>query len=98
MWDHRNGILHNSTQPREDILNSAVNDQIHTLYIQGLQAIPRDAFHFFSSSEEELLARPRHYKVQWVASVEAAKIRKQHHDHGNYLAEQRFMRQWLGLD
>jgi len=88
MWDHCNGILHNSSQPREDILDSVVNDHIHTLYIQGLQAIPCNAFHFFSSLEEELLAQPRHYKVQWVASVEAAKIRKQYHDHGNYLSEQ----------
>jgi len=40
----------------------------------------------------------RHYKEKWIASVKAAKDRKQHHDFGAYLQEQQFMRTWLGLD
>jgi len=98
MWDHHNGILHNASQSREDILDSAINDQLRILHGQGLHAIPRDAFHLFSQSVNNLIAHQRHYKVQWVASVEAVITRKQHHDHGSYLSEQRFMRRWLGLD
>jgi len=98
MWDHRNDILHNTSQSWEDILDSAINDQVHQLFSQGLQAVPYDAFNFFAQPVEELLSKPRQYKIQWVASVEAAITRKHHHDYGSYLLEQRFMRWWLGLE
>jgi len=98
MWDHRNGILHHMDQPRHDILDSAINDQIRQLFSHGLQAVPRDAFTFFRRPMEEILSSSRWYKERWVASVQAAIRRKQQHDYGAHLAEQRFMRRWLGLE
>jgi len=35
MWAHRNGILHNSVQAKQDILKKQVNDQIQTIYAMG---------------------------------------------------------------
>jgi len=98
MWDHRNGILHHADRPRQDILESAINDQVRELFRQGVQAVPRDAFTFFHRPVEEVLGQSRQYKELWVKSVQAAIRRKQHHDHGAYLTEQRFMRWWLGLE
>jgi len=40
MWDHRNGILHHADRPRNDILESAINDQVRQLFRQGVQAVP----------------------------------------------------------
>ncbi len=98
MWDHRNGILHNSTTTRDDILDSRINEHLTTLYNQGVQEVPRDAFKFFQTSLEELIQQNRNYKKKWIASVQAAKVRKQRHDFGAYLPEQQFMRRWLGLE
>jgi len=98
MWDHRNGILHNADRPRDDILDSAINDQVRQFFNHGVQAVPRDAFMFFQRPVEEILSSSRRYKEQWVASVRAAIRRKQQHDYSTYLAEQRFMRRWLGME
>jgi len=98
MWANRNGILHSSTVPREDILDSRINEQITSIYQHGLQEVPRDAFNLFKRPLTELLQNTRAYKEKWLASVEAAKARKRHHDFGAYLPEQRLMRRWLGLD
>jgi len=98
LWDHRNEALHNPQNARNDILDSRINDQIRSLFGQGLQAVPRDSFRFFQMTLNTLLDKPRHYKTSWVASVEVAKRRKQHHEYGAYLLEQRLMRHWLGLE
>jgi len=98
MWDHQNRILHNTSQPREDILDSAINDQVRYLFSLGLQAVPRDTFRFFAQPADVLLSKSRQYKIQWVASMEVAIKRKQHHKYGSYLLEQHFMRRWLGLE
>jgi len=95
MWANRNGILHSSTASREDILDSRINEQLTSIYQHGLQEVPRDAFTLFQQTLADLLQQPRHYKEKWLASVEAAKARKRHHDFGAYLPEQRFMRRWL---
>jgi len=59
MWDHRNGILHNYTsQLRDDILDSAINDWVRQLFSAGLQAVPCDAFNFFAQPVEELVSKP----------------------------------------
>jgi len=72
MWDHRNGILHHANRPCNDILDSAINDQVRQLFSYGVQAIPRDAFTFFQHPLEEVLENSRRYKELWVASVQAA--------------------------
>jgi len=98
MWDHHNGILHNTSQLRDDILDSTINDQVHQLFSSCLQAVPRDTFNLFAQPVEELVSKPRQYKIQWVASVEVAITWKRHHDYGSYLLEQHFMRWCLGLE
>ena len=98
MWEHRNGIMHNSLQPCKDILDSRINEQIKALHSQGLQVVPWDGFVLFQKWLADLLQQTRHYKEKWVASVEAAQERKRHHDFGAYIQEQQFMRWWLGLE
>jgi len=98
LWDHCNEALHHSQNARDDILDSRINDQIQTLFHQGLQAIPRDSFAFFKTPLKTLLTKTRHYKTWWVASVEVAMWQKKHHKHGTYLLEQCLMQHWLGLD
>jgi len=98
MWDHRNGILHSSTNTRKDILDSRINEELTTLYNHGVQEVPCNAFTFFQTSLEDLLQQNWNYKKKWIASVQAAKERKQRHDFGAYLSEQQFMQHWLGLE
>ncbi len=98
MWAHRNGVLHAVEHPHNDIIDSRTNEQLTTLYRRGILAVPRDAFNLFQSSLTELLQQPSAYKIKWIRSVEAAIARKQHHNFGAYLPEQRFMRRWLGLE
>jgi len=97
LWDHQNEALHHSQNTRNDILDSRINDQICFLFRQGLQAVPRDSFAVFQTPLDTLLQKPRHYKTRWVSSVEAAIHRKQQHEYGAYISEQRLMRRWLGL-
>jgi len=47
MWDHHNEALHNLLEYQADILDSQINKQVQTLFQQGTQAIPRDAFTLF---------------------------------------------------
>ncbi len=98
LWDHCNEALHHFPNACDDIMDSRINDQIQILFQQGLQAITRDSFAFFKTPLETLLTKTRHYKTQWVASVEVAMQQKKHHEHGAYLLEQRLMWHWLGLD
>jgi len=98
MWDHWNSILHNADRPHANILDSEINDQVWQLFGYSLQALPWDAFSFFQQPVEEILRHSRLYKEEWVASVQAAMKQKQHHNYSAYLAEQCFMRRWLGLE
>ncbi len=98
MWDHRNGILHHAERPHDDIVDSTINDQVRVLFSYGVQVIPQDAFTLLQHPLEEVLEKPRRYKELWVASVQVAIRWKKQHDHGAYIAEQRFMRRWLGLE
>jgi len=98
MWAHRNGVLHDAEQPHVDIIDSQTNEQLTMLYQRGVHAVPRDAFNLFHSSMTELLQQPSAYKIKWIQSVEVAIARKQHHNFGAHLAEQRFMRRWLRLE
>jgi len=97
MWEHRNAALHHSTLHQADIIESKINNQIRETFALGLRDLPRDAFPLFHDTVEELLQKPRSYKEQWLDLVNAAKRRKQHHEHGTYIQEQRFMRRWLGI-
>jgi len=98
MWAHRNGVLHDAEQPHANIIDSRTNEQLTTLYQRGVHAVPCDAFNLFQSCMTELLQQPSAYKIKWIRSVEADIARKQHHNFGAHLAEQQFMRRWLGLE
>ncbi len=96
MWAHRNGILHNSPTARQEILEKQINDQIRAIYAGGTQALPRDAIGLLRKPLEHTLQLPLSTKQQWVESVNNASARKQRHEYGNYVSEQRFMAIWLG--
>ncbi len=98
MWAHRNGVLHDAQQRHVDIIDSGINDRVTALYRWGVHAVPRDAIRFFHTPLEDLLEHASEYKAKWIRSVEAAIERKRHHNFGQFVAEQRFMRTWLGLD
>jgi len=96
MWVHRNGILHNSPTAQQEILEKQINDQIRAIYAGGTQALPRDAIGLLQKPLEHTLQLPLSTKQQWVESVNNASARKQRHEYGNYVSEQRFMANWLG--
>ena len=95
MWAHRNGILHQSTLARQDILKKHVNDQICAIYDGGTQALPRDAIEFIQKLKDQILQLPLTTKQQWLESVNIAIARQKRHDYGNYLSEQWFMATWV---
>jgi len=98
MWDHQNEALHNLPEYQADILDSWINEQVQTLFWQGTHAVPQDTFTLFQGPLADLLQKTKEYKEQWVQSVEAAILRKQHHEHGAYILEQCTICRWLGLD
>jgi len=57
-------------------IDSQINDHVRTLFGHSLQAVPHDAFAFFQRPLDKLLQQPRHYKEQWVASVESVMQRE----------------------
>jgi len=74
-WDmsaHCNGILHQSTQARHDILEKQVNDQIHTIYANGMQALLRDVIGLLHKPKEQVLQLPLTTKQQWLKSIATA--------------------------
>jgi len=94
MWAHRNGILHQSTLARQDILEKHVTDQICAIYAGKTQALPRDALGFIRKPKDQVLQLPLTTKQQWLELVNIAIARQKRHDHGNYLSEQQFMATW----
>jgi len=96
LWAHRNGILHTSPAARQEIIEKQVNDQIRNIYAGGTQALSRDAIGMLRKPLEHTLQLPLATKQQWMESIHDAIARKQRHEYGNYLSEQRFMAHWLG--
>jgi len=76
MWAHRNGILHQSTLARQDILEKHVNDQICAIYAGKTQALPRDALGFIWKPKDQVLQLPLTTKQQWLESVNIAIARR----------------------
>jgi len=95
MWEHRNNELHSGGVEQQQILHSAVDDQIQQAYDGGAQQLPRDALHLLNTPKETVLHYPLESKHLWLASVHAAQQRRQVHEYGRYHGEQRFMQAWL---
>jgi len=95
MWDQRNEALHESSLNREQILEKDTNDQIKQIYAVGIGQLTRTDFALMKNPIEHQLQLPLQTKRQWVASIEAALQRKQLHEHGTMLAEQRLMAAWV---
>jgi len=94
-WEHRNGSLHNTEENRLQIVEMDVNEQIRKVYQDGPLALLRAAIPLVLRPVEAQLAMTLQAKQQWLAPIEAARIRKKEHDYGCYIAEQRFMEQWV---
>ena len=95
MWEHRNQELHNSTENQQQIIHSLVNEQIKKLYVGGAQQLPRDALKFLHQPMDTILKYPLTSKQIWLDAVQLAQTRRQRHEYGKYLGEQRFMATWL---
>jgi len=86
-----NEALHHSPTYCDNILDSWINDQVCTLFSQGLQAVLHDAFAPFQKPLNDLLQHSKDYKEHWVTLFKAAMKRKQTHEHGVYLSKQQGM-------
>ena len=95
MWDHRNKELFAGTPIQQQITHSLVDDQIKELYAGGAQQLPRDALKFLRQPVETILQYPLASKQIWLDAVRTAQQRRQQHEYGRYLGEQRFMVTWL---
>jgi len=98
MWEHRNEVLHHDPENRMSILESVVNDKIWHFYAIGTASLPCNAMGFLALPLEEQLLKPLTTKTLWVESIEAAILRKAHHNYGAMMGEQWLMQQFLGLD
>jgi len=95
MWDHWNKELHSGRQAQQQIIHSAVNDQIVEAYASGAQQLPRDALHLLHSPIVTILEYPLDSKQLWLESIHVAQQCRQQHEFGRYHSEQRFMVMWL---
>jgi len=87
--------LQNSTQAKQAILKTKINNQISSIYEARSQALPQDALTFIQKPKEQVLQLPLATKQQWVESVEVAMACKKRHGYGNHLSEQHFMAMWV---
>jgi len=95
MWDHRNKELHSGGHNQQQILHSAVDDQISQVYDGGAQQLPRDALHLLRTPKETVLQYSLESKQLWLKLVHISQQRRRTHEFGKYHGEQRFMRTWL---
>jgi len=95
MWEQRNDALHESTLNRGLILEKDINDKIRQIYSVGIGQLARGDFGLMKNPLEHQIQLPLHTKQQWVESIAAALHRKQIHEHGSMLAEQRLMETWV---
>ncbi len=72
MWDHHNKELHSGSLEQQQILHSAVNEQIQWVYARGAQQLPCDALHLICMLKETVLHDPLESKQLQLASVHAA--------------------------
>jgi len=66
MWEHCNGILHNSEQAKHNILEEKINGKISAICANGTQVLPRDAIGLLQKPKEHALQLPLWTKQQWV--------------------------------
>jgi len=95
MWEQRNDALHNSDTNHELILEMAVNDQIRQIYVLGLGQLAQTDFGLMKHSVDQQLQLPLQTKRLWVESIVVAIHRKQLHEHGTMVGEQRLMETWV---
>ncbi len=95
MWQHRNKELHAGTESQQQILHSLTNDKIKALYDGGAQQLPRDVLKFLRQPMETILQYSLASKQMWLEAVQIAQERRQRHEYGRYLGEQRFMVTWM---
>ena len=69
MWEHRNGILHDSENLRRSL---DLNQDIAAHYQSSPQLLPAAEQHWFQLPLQELQRKSVQHKRLWVASVEAA--------------------------
>jgi len=95
MWEQRNEALHNSTINRELILEKDVNKQIRTVYATRPGRLARADLGLMKNTVDHQLQLPLNTKQQWLESIAAAMHRKQLHEHGTMMGEQRLMETWV---
>jgi len=95
MWEQRNEALHNSASNRTAILEKDINDRIQHIYAIGPGQLARKDLGLMRQPVAHQLQLPLSVKQQWLESIKAALHRKQLHEHGTMLGEQRLMETWV---
>jgi hypothetical protein len=98
MWEHRNGILHNTMTPAKLRALARLDDSIQEEYSAGThRLLPRD-HRWFDKPIETVLGYPFQEKEQWLSSVLYARIRWRHRRdvaRASLDASRRVLRNWL---
>jgi len=95
MWEQWNEALHNSDINCKLILEKDVNDQIRQIYQVSPGQLARVDLGLMQHPVDHQIQLPLHTKQQWLESIAAALHRKQLHEHGAMVDEQRIMETWV---
>jgi len=96
MWEHRNKEPHSGGQVQQQIIHSAVNNQIViAAYASRAQQLPQEALHLLRSPIVTILEYPLDLKQLWLALIHTAQQQHQQHEFSRYHSEQQFMVTWL---
>ena len=99
MWEHRNGVLHNTVTPAQLREIALLNLQVEEEFQTGTRNLSTRDFHWFSKPRTVILQYDQHLKSQWLASVELARERYANRHElatASVRQQRRFMTNWLG--
>lgn len=73
MWSHRNGLRHLPSNKRVQKATSLLDEAIREEMSRGCLLLPPSVHHYFSEDLPSLLARPLHYKRNWLSTIDTAR-------------------------
>ena len=82
-WDHRNKILHDTDQPRQQKAKQLLHSEITKEMLISPQRLPRKDRHHFNQAILSLLNKSLDYKKAWISNVHAARQQAAHHQQQN---------------
>ncbi len=94
MWEHRNGVLHNSDNTQLQSQTQIANEKIRQLYSSAIQSLPPSLDRYLTALPmQEILTKTLTYKQTWIHTTIA--LLNQRFTEGRRAADLRCMRKRL---